>query len=171
MKQLLFGCLFMCSHAFGQVHQQGGAAVDLSIAKTGVGTMGSIAYLRNFADAAYLQLKGNGEVGRMYNFRYTHAGLDLMVFYNPFYLSDFFQFNAGAGLTLGYENVRGVSKEKSNGIGFMAGVKGGAQLEAFISDQLSFFLSANQAWLVKKSLGSSYYEVGVGIRIFLNNYY
>ncbi|WP_186452685.1 conjugal transfer protein TraO [Chitinophaga polysaccharea] len=157
--------------AAAQVHQQGGTAIDLTLGKTGIGVMGGAGYMKNFSDNAYLQLRGVGEFGRMYNFRYSHFGLDAMAFYNPFYLSDFFQFNAGAGLTIGYEKISGITKEKSNGIGFMAGLKAGANIEAFLSDQMSFYIYGNQAYLVKKSLGTTYYEVGLGIRIFLNNYY
>lgn len=165
----LFCCMLYLT-ATAQVHQQGGAGIDLSIGKTGIGIMGGLGYIRDFSDNAYLQVRGVGEFGRMYNFKYSHVGLDALAYYNPFFLSDFFQVNIGGGLTLGYEKVKGISKEKSNGIGFMAGVKGGVQIEAFLADQLSFFVQGNQAYMLKKSLGNSYYEVGFGLRVFLNNY-
>lgn len=168
---LAFCSMFCIISATAQVHQEGGTGVDITLGKTGIGVMGGVGYMRNFSDNAYLQVRGLGEFGRMYNFKYAHFGLDAMTFYNPFFISDFFQFNAGAGITLGYEKVKGISKDKSNGIGFMAGLKAGGQIEAFLSDQLGFCLYANQAYMVKKSLGYTYYEVGVGIRIFLNNYY
>lgn len=167
----LFCSSFLISPAIAQVHQQGGTAIDLSIGKTGIGILGGVGYTKNFSDQSYLQLRGLGEFGRMYNFRYLHVGADAMVYYSPFFLSDFFQFNAGAGATFGYEKVNGLSKDKGQNIGFMVGVKAGAQLETFVSDQMSFFVYGNQAYMIKKSLGSSYYEVGLGIRIFLNNYY
>jgi hypothetical protein len=172
MKKLITVCFFFSAiTATAQVHQQGGTGFDLTISKTGIGIMGGVGYIKNFSDNAYLQLRGLGEIGRMYNFKYSHIGLDAMAFYNPFFLSDFFQVNMGAGLTIGYEKVKGISKDKSNGIGFMAGLKGGVNVEAFLSDQLSFFIYGNQAYMIKKSLGNNYYEVGLGIRIFLNNYY
>lgn len=171
IKLISFLLLFSATSAVAQVHQQGGSAVDLTLAKTGIGATGGLGYIRNFTDASFLQLRGFAEFGRMYNFKYSHYAADVMVYTSPFYLSDFIQFNAGAGITLGYEKVNGITKEKASGIGFMAGFKAGGQLEAFLSDQLSFFMFGQQAYLVKKSLGSNYYEAGLGIRLFLNNHY
>lgn len=162
--------MLMAGLCRAQVHQQGGGAIDLSVGKTGIGVIGGLSYSRNFTDASYLQLRGLVEIGRMYNFKYSHFGADAMVFTSPFYISDFFQLNIGGGITLGYEKVNGITKDKADNIGFMAGFKGGAQAEAFLSDQLSFFVYTNQAYMVKKSLGNSYYEVGLGLRLFLNNY-
>ncbi|RAI97025.1 conjugative transposon protein TraO [Chitinophaga skermanii] len=174
MKQLTVAIIiFLLSMNFSlaQVHQQGTAALDLSISKTGVGVIAGAGYLKNFNDNAYIYARGLVELGRMYNFKYTHIGLDLSAYYSPFVVSDFFQLNLGVGITTGYENIRGVSKTKNSSVGLMLGAKGGANIEAFLSDQVGFFVFANQAYMFKKSLGSAYYEVGVGLRIFLNNYY
>lgn len=157
--------------AAAQVHQQGVTAVDFTLSRTGVGIQGGAAYARNFSDNAFYRVRGFAEFGRLYNFKYSQFGSDLSAYYSPFFISHFFQVNIGGGVTLGYEKVGGVSKEKSDGIGFQVGAKVGAEIEAFLADRLSFFVSGQQAYMVKKSLGRNYYEVGIGMRIFLNNYY
>lgn len=167
--------LFLFSVAWvsvsGQVHQKGVAAIDLSIHKSGIGIMGSAAYSRNFTDQAYIQARGIIEYGRLYNFKYTLYGADLLTYYNPFFLSDFFQVNVGIGLTGGYERMTGITKEKAGRLGWIVGVKGAIEAEAFLSDQIGFVLSGRQAFMLKKGIGSNYYEVGIGLRIFINNYY
>jgi hypothetical protein len=162
---------FIALGACAQTHQQGVAALDFTINKTGVGILGAAGYNRNFSEQAYIQVRGLAEFGRMYSFKYTHFGADLLAYYNPFYLSDFVQVNAGAGLTGGFEKVTGINKGKNNAGGWMIGIKGAVEIEAFLSDQVGFVLSARQAYMVKKSLGNAYYEIGIGVRVFLNNYY
>lgn len=152
------------------VHKLGVSAIDLGFSKSDVGFIGSAAYNYNIGDNSYLKIRGYAEFGRLYNVKYTQIGGDAMVYYNPFYLSDFLQVNPGIGLTVGYENIKGVNKENKN-IGFLAGVKGGLDIEAFLSDQIGFFAFGNQAILLKKSIGKYQYDIGIGIRIFLNNYY
>ena len=174
MKKLLFFSLLMVFNlplVGQQVHQQGTVGVDFSISRTGVGVLGGVAYTNNFSDQGFIRLRALGEWGRLYNFKYAQYGADVLAYYSPFYISDFFQFNLAGGVTGGYERVSGITKEKAANIGFQFGFKGGAELEAFLGDQLSFFVNAQQAYMLKKSLGRNYYEVGIGIRIFLNNYY
>lgn len=173
MKRFAFMCWLQLPFlmASAQVHQQGGAAVDFSVARTGVGVMGGVGYAKDISDQAFFRLRGLAEFGRLYNFKYNQFAGDAMVYYCPVHISDFFQINTGAGLTAGYEKVNGISKEKAATIGFQAGIKVGLEIEAFLGDQLSFFAFGNQAYMVKKSLGRNYYEIGVGMRVFLNNYY
>lgn len=163
--------LFPYLMASAQVHQQGGAAADFSVARSGVGVIGGIGYTKDISDQAFFRLRGLAEFGRLYNFKYNQFAGDAMVYYCPVHISDFFQVNTGAGLSAGYEKVKGISKEKAATIGFQAGIKAGVEIEAFLGDQLSFFAFGNQAYMVKKSLGRNYYEIGIGMRVFLNNYY
>lgn len=158
-------------NATGQVHRLGTKAVDFSAGRSGVGYVGLIGYDINFADPAYFKIRGYGEFGRLYNIKYSNVGADFMAYLNPFYVNEFFQFNIGAGLTFGFENVKGVSEKNKPNVGFMAGIKGGVDVEAFLSDQVGFFLFADQSFMLKKSLGKNIYDLGIGLRIFLNNYY
>lgn len=157
--------------ARGQVHQVGSNALDLYGNRTGIGTLFGLSYNHNTSEVFFLKIRSGFELGRLYSFPYQNVTIDLMAFYAPVPLGNYVQVNLGAGPTAGWEHVGGIEKSRAKDVGFHAGIKGGLEVETFLGDQLSFFLHGDQTLEVKKSLGQQSFQVGIGIRLFLNNYY
>lgn len=98
---------------------------------------------------------------------YNHIGADVLIGVIPFYLGNKFNLSVRAGLTGGYEKLTGLERDVT---GFSVGGKGGGELEFMVSESLSLSAYAYQAYLLKKVFGSSYYHLGLGIKINIYNY-
>jgi len=173
MKRFLFICLFALSTAAAssqEIHDVGVSAIDFAAGKSGIGFTGRVAMMKNTSPSFYLKLQAAGDFGRLYNLRYQLYSFDVLGYVKPFYISEFFQLNIGGGLTAGYEHINNLPEENAKNIGFSAGIKGSVEAEVFLNDQVGAFLYGDQSLLLKKSLGKNRYGLGVGIRIFLNNY-
>lgn len=130
-----------------------------------IGGGGRIGYNYLFGNGLFIAPQIFGEWGRPFQASFSSYGADLGLGYSPFWLSTKMIFNLKGAFTGMYDNLKGLNQRHS---GFIYGVRGGAELEYYVSGQdISLTLFGSQAYLLKDTFGKSRWEIGLMLKFTL----